>query len=66
MSGGVRPDRATDVYFAVYTMAMQTGRTRSADEIGSLLAQTGYVNICFKAGFRTFVTSVVTAETPSA
>ena len=66
MSGGVRPDRATDVYFAVYTMAMQTGRTRSADEIGSLLAQTGYVNICFKSGFRTFVTSVVTAETPSA
>ena len=63
MSGGMRPDRATDVYFAVYTMAMQTGRTRSAAEIGGLLAKAGFVNICSKTGFRPFVTSVITAET---
>lgn len=62
MSGGVKPDRATDVYFAVYTMAMQTGRTRSIDEIIRLLCRAGYVNICYKWGFRPFVSSVITAE----
>lgn len=62
MSGGAVPDRATDVYFAVYTLAMQTGRTRSAAEIGDLLQQVGFVNICIHVGFRTFVTSVITAS----
>ena len=62
MSGGAFPDRTTDVYFAVYTMAMQTGRTRSAKEICGLLAGVGFVNICSKTGFRPFVTSVITAE----
>ncbi len=61
MSGGATPDRTTDVYFAVYTMAMQTGRTRSAQEIGSLLQAAGFVNISNKTGFRPFVTSVITA-----
>ncbi len=62
MSGGAAPDRATDVYFAIYTMAMQTGRVRSAVEITALLAAAGFVNISYKKGFRPFVTSVVTAE----
>ena len=62
MSGGAKPDRATDVYFALYTMAMQTGRTRSADEIGAALATAGFVNIRKQTGFRPFITSVVTAE----
>lgn len=62
MSGGANPDRTTDVYFAIYTMAMQTGRTRSAQEIGALLAQAGFVSIRIRTGFRPFVTSVVTAE----
>jgi demethylspheroidene O-methyltransferase len=62
MSGGENPDRTTDVYFAIYTMAMQTGRTRSAAEIAALLAQAGFVSIRIRAGFRPFVTSVVTAE----
>ncbi len=35
MSGGDSPDPATDVYFSVYTLAMQTGRTRSAAEIAA-------------------------------
>ncbi len=61
MSGGATPNRATDVYYAIYTMAMQTGRTRSPEEIAALLAATGYTNICIKTGFRPFVTSVVTA-----
>ena len=64
MSGGDRPDRATDVYFAIYTMAMQTGRTRSAAEIKALLGAAGFANIRIKKGFRPFVTSVITAQRP--
>ncbi|MGB8813758.1 MAG: methyltransferase, partial [Paracoccaceae bacterium] len=61
MSGGATPNRATDVYFAIYTMAMQTGRTRSPDEIAGILAATGFSNICIHLGFRPFITSVITA-----
>jgi demethylspheroidene O-methyltransferase len=64
MSGGAKPDRLTDVYFAVYTMAMQTGRTRSGAEIAEMLAQTGYTSIRIQTGFRPYVTSVVTAIRP--
>lgn len=66
MSGGATPDRATDVYFAVYTLAMQTGRTRSMDEIATLLTAAGFVNIKQTWGFRPFVTSVVTATRAAA
>lgn len=62
MSGGAKPDRSTDVYFSLYTLAMQTGRTRSCAEIATLLASVGYVNIRTHWGFRPFVTSAVTAE----
>lgn len=62
MSGGAAPDRATDVYFAVYTMAMQTGRTRSPQEISALLSAAGFASIRTKTGFRPFVTSLVTAR----
>ena len=61
MSGGARPDPATDVYFALYTLAMQTGRTRSAVEIAALLRQAGFTHIDSRPGFRSFVTSVVIA-----
>ena len=61
MSGGDRPDRTTDVYFAVYTLAMQTGRTRSAAEIARLLTGAGFANIRIQTGFRPFITSVITA-----
>ncbi len=64
MSGGDRPDPATDVYFSVYTLAMQTGRTRSAKEIADFLHVAGFVDIREKWGFRPFVTSVVTARRP--
>ena len=62
MSGGAAPDPITDVYFAFYTMAMQTGRTRSAAEISRLLSVAGFANIQISWGFRPYVTSVVTAE----
>lgn len=62
MSGGASPERATDVYFAVYTLAMQTGRTRSMAEIAALLDRAGFTAIVQKPGFRPFVTSVITAR----
>ena len=65
MSGGARPDRATDVYFSIYTLAMQTGRTRSLAEIGALLAGSGFDNIKETWGYRPFVTSVITARSPA-
>ena len=64
MSGGAKPDRATDSYFAFYTAAMQTGRTRSGAEIAALMADVGYTDIRVMKGFRPFVTSVVTARRP--
>jgi demethylspheroidene O-methyltransferase len=39
MSGGETPDAITDVYFAFYTLAMRTGRTRSAAQISALMAE---------------------------
>jgi demethylspheroidene O-methyltransferase len=62
MSGGDRPCRTTDVYFAMYTMAMQTGRTRSPEEIAGFLAGAGFANIRIHRGFRPFITSAVTAQ----
>lgn len=61
MSGGDRPDPATDVYFAIYTLAMRTGRTRSAIEIGRLLSAAGFTNVRLRRGDRPYVTSAVTA-----
>jgi demethylspheroidene O-methyltransferase len=39
MTGGARPSRPGDTYFALYTMAMGTGRTRSPAEIAGLLTR---------------------------
>ncbi|RYI33688.1 MAG: methyltransferase domain-containing protein [Acetobacteraceae bacterium] len=64
MSGGDRPDPATDVYFAIYTLAMRTGRTRSAVEIADLLRQAGFQSLRIHAGDRPFVTSAITAIKP--
>ena len=64
MSGGDQPDPATDVYFAIYTLAMRTGRTRSATEIGRILGSAGFTDIRPRRGDRPYVTSVVTAKKP--
>jgi demethylspheroidene O-methyltransferase len=64
MSGGANPDRATDSYFAFYTAAMQTGRTRSGAEIAGFMAAAGFTDIRVIKGFRPFVTSAVTARRP--
>jgi demethylspheroidene O-methyltransferase len=62
MSGGVRPDPATDVYFAVYTLAMGTGRTRSATEIAALCKAAGLEVPGRVRTLRPFVTSVMEAR----
>jgi demethylspheroidene O-methyltransferase len=64
MSGGDRPDPATDVYFAIYTLAMRTGRTRSAAEIAKVLGAVGFQGLRVRPGDRPFVTSAVTAIKP--
>jgi len=64
MSGGARPDPQTDVYFSVYTLAMQTGRTRSAGEISGLLAAAGFVSTRKYSAQRPFVTCAMTARKP--
>ncbi|MBC6407562.1 MAG: methyltransferase domain-containing protein [Rhodobacteraceae bacterium] len=62
MSGGTRPDRAGDIYFAFYTLAMQTGRARSAETIATLCKAAGFVDIDAPNPIRPFVTSCVTAR----
>ncbi|WP_227271348.1 methyltransferase [Roseobacter weihaiensis] len=64
MGGGAKPDRAGDIYFAFYTMAMQTGRTRSAQEIARLCAEAGFTDINCPQPARNYVTRVVTAQKP--
>ena len=65
MAGGVRPERAGDVYFAFYTMAMMTGRARSAEEIAALCAEAGFEKISSPTPARPFVTRVLTARKPA-
>ncbi len=61
MTGGDRPERAGDAYFALYCMAMQTGRARSAEQIGAMLTAAGFDHVETPKPHRAFVTSVVTA-----
>ncbi len=65
MSGGETPERAGDVYFAFYTMAMRTGKTRSATDIAALCAVCGFERINTPKARRPFVTSVVTCVKPT-
>jgi demethylspheroidene O-methyltransferase len=62
MSGGANPDPITDVYFALYTLAMQTGRTRSADEIAAMMATAGFVDIQKIQCFRSYIAGIVTGR----
>lgn len=64
MSGGAAPERAGDVYFAFYTMAMRTGKARSSEEIARLCAQAGFIQCKRPTPLRPFVTSVVTCTKP--
>lgn len=61
ISGAEKPCPETDIYFAVYTLAMQTGRTRSARELSEMMRETGFRPSPVRAAPRPFVTSVVEA-----
>ena len=45
MSGGDRPDRVSDVYFAFYLLAMGRGRARSPAEITEHLRAAGFTRV---------------------
>lgn len=62
MSGGHKPQRAGDAYFALYTMAMRTGRARSADEIAQLCLSAGFTNPQLPKPNRPFVTACVVVQ----
>lgn len=64
MAGGARPEAAGDLYFAFYTMAMGTGRARSAEEIGALCRAAGFTVLRSPRPARPYVTSVILCEKP--
>ena len=64
MSGGARPERAGDAYFALYTMAMRTGKARSADQIAAMCKAAGFNQISQPKSARPFVTRCVVARKP--
>lgn len=61
MAGEIRPDRATDLYFAFYTLAMGTGQVRGSRRIAELCKDAGFQRIHRPRPYRSFVTSVVIA-----
>ncbi|MCY4336163.1 MAG: methyltransferase [Litoreibacter sp.] len=64
MSGGATPTRAGDAYFALYTMAMGTGKARSSSEISGLCVSAGFVEVEAPKARRPFVTQIVTCQKP--
>ncbi len=64
MTGGAQPTRAGDAYFALYTLAMRTGRTRSATEITQLCQVAGFDAVKAASSRRPFVTSCIEARKP--
>ena len=62
MLGAKSPTRPGDVYFATYTFAMQTGKTRSPHQVTDILHEIGYNNIRTLPSKRPFITSVIRAE----
>jgi demethylspheroidene O-methyltransferase len=59
MLGGDAPEPAGDVYFALYTLAMQTGKTRSVAEICALCVAAGFTVVATPKPFRPFVTRCI-------
>jgi len=65
MAGGARPEPAGDAYFAFYTLAMGTGKARSAACIADLCRAAGFDTIATPRPARPYVTSIVTARKPA-
>ncbi|MEL6678216.1 MAG: methyltransferase [Pseudomonadota bacterium] len=62
MSGGTRPTRAGDAYFGFYTLAMSTGKPRSAAAHTALLEDAGFTAVTRHRTRQPFVTQVLTAR----
>ena len=62
MLGGAKPDPAGDVYFALYTLAMQTGKTRSVQDISALCNAAGFDVVATPKPLRPFVTGCLHAR----
>lgn len=64
MTGGDAPHRPGNAYFALYCLAMATGKARSADEISQLISEAGFHSVNVMKSHRPFVTSAITAVKP--
>jgi demethylspheroidene O-methyltransferase len=64
MSGGDRPERAGDVYFAFYTMAMGTGRVRSQARIVEMCRAAGFEDVVAPKSIRPFITTALACRKP--
>jgi len=62
MLGDAKPARAGDAYFALYTLAMGTGKTRSPSQIAALCRAAGFADVRIPKSPRPFVTQVVVAQ----
>lgn len=61
MSGGQTPARAGDAYFAIYTLAMGTGKARSAEQIAAMCRAAGFGQVKLPKARRPFITACVVA-----
>lgn len=64
MAGSSAPDRAGDVYFALYTMAMGTGKARSASAIARICKAAGFADVRIPHAPRPYITSALTCVKP--
>lgn len=62
MLGHPKPNRFGDTYFAFYTLAMKTGKTRSPTQISDLLTKNGFEHVKIHKSSRPFVTQVIQAQ----
>ncbi len=64
MAGGARPERAGDLYFAFYTMAMGTGRARSPERIAQMCREAGFDSPRIPRARRAYITTALTCVRP--
>ncbi len=64
MAGDHHADRVGDVYFALYTMAMGTGKTRSRREISEICTSVGFVDVRTPKVPRPYITSALICSKP--
>ena len=61
MLGELSPNKWGDTYFATYTYAMKTGKTRSPSQVSDLLKKNGFSRVKVFPSRRPFVTTVIQA-----